>query len=100
MFNLHVVRHTFHAVNVRGAISASVWFIFIILVRLSIYLDVQVRRRPKISDTRNSTRKIVNSTLAIHVAVPAIPVKPSKAASTAMIKNASVQLNMMTPFQV
>ena len=41
--------------------------------------------------TRNTTKRI----LAIPVAVPAIPPKPSTAATMAMIKNVIAQLNLV-----
>jgi hypothetical protein len=48
---------------------------------------IQVDLRPKMSDTRNNTKKITKSTFAIQAAVPAIPAKPSNAATKATIKN-------------
>ena len=51
------------------------------------------RRQPLMSDTRNSTRKITKSTLAMLAASPARLAKPSSAAISAMTRNVSVQLS-------
>jgi len=47
-----------------------------------------------INETKNKMRKIVNRTLAMLAAAPAILLKPRIPAMSAMIKNISVQLNI------
>lgn len=49
---------------------------------------------PEISEIKNKMMKITNKTLAISVATPAIPPKPSTAAMIAMIKNMTAQFNI------
>src|ERR1051325_3386234 len=55
--------------------------------------------RPRNSDAMKSARKIALTTFATPATVPTIPAKPNKAASTAIIKKARVQLNIVNPFQ-
>lgn len=52
-------------------------------------------RRPKMSDTRKSTKKTTNRTFAIHAAVPAMPANPRKAAISATTKKIIDQLNIL-----
>lgn len=47
------------------------------------------------SETRNNTRNITKRTLAIPTAAPAIPEKPSSPATSATIKNMTVQANII-----
>jgi len=51
--------------------------------------------RPIIRDTRNSTKKIKNKIFAIEAAPAAIPPNPNTAAMIAMIRNMTVQRNMV-----
>jgi len=51
-----------------------------------------------IRETTNKTRKTQNSTCAICVAAPAIPVNPKIAAINAMTKNPIAQLNISPPY--
>jgi hypothetical protein len=51
--------------------------------------------RPSNKVTIKSTRKIKNRTLAIEAAPAAIPPKPNTAATMAIIKNITVQRNIL-----
>ena len=55
-------------------------------------------RLPPIKDTRNSTIKIKNNTLAIDAAPAAIPKKPKTPAMMAIIKKITVQRNICFDF--
>jgi hypothetical protein len=57
--------------------------------------DQVLARRPKISATRNKTRKMTNKTFAIQAAVPAMPAKPSNPANNAIMRNMKDQPNIM-----
>ena len=59
-----------------------------------------IERLPKMSDRRNNTIKIKNNILAIPAALAAIPPKPNIAATTATIKNITVQRNIVLCFMV
>ena len=53
-----------------------------------------------ISDTRNNTKKIKNKIFAIEAAPAAMPPNPNTAAMIAMIRNMTVQRNMLKNFKV
>src|SRR5690606_31038842 len=55
------------------------------------------RKRPNRKEATNSTRKMMNRILAIPVAVPAMPPKPSTPAMMAMIRKVMAQLSMACP---
>jgi len=51
-------------------------------------------RRPPIKESRNNTRKIKNSTLAIPAALAAMPPNPNIPATIAMTRKIIVQRNI------
>jgi hypothetical protein len=59
-----------------------------------------VRRLPIIIDNRNKTIKIKNRIRAIEAAPAAMPVKPNKAATMAMIRKTTVQRNISVVLRV
>ena len=56
-------------------------------------------RRPPIKESRNNTRKIKNSTLAIPAALAAIPPNPNIPATIAMTRKIIVQRNIGFAFK-
>ena len=52
----------------------------------------------EISEMSNKTRKMKKMIFAIPAAAPAMPLNPRTAATTAMIKNPSAQLNISVSF--
>lgn len=54
--------------------------------------------RPIMRDTRKSTKKIKNKIFAIEAAPAAMPPNPNTAAMIAMIRNMTVQRNMVINF--
>jgi len=57
-------------------------------------------RRPKNSEIRNKTRNTPNRSLAIPAAAPAMLEKPSKAATSAMIRKKTDQDNTCNSFDI
>ena len=62
------------------------------------YIGFLPRTAPAIADTIKSTRKTKNRIFAIPAAAPAIPLKPSTAAMSAMMRNVMDHDNMILPF--
>jgi hypothetical protein len=54
---------------------------------------------PNTSDSTKSTKKIKNNTLAMEAAPAAIPPNPKMAATIAIIRNVTVQRNIVLEFK-